>query len=122
MSYLSILGKRKGPKMSIYQRIQDLAKQKKLTVRDIERALNYANGSLRKWKDNANSQKLVEVANYLGVSTDYLLGRDASPKDKGANVVDLKDDDVILTYEGKPIPPEDLKLIQRLMNSTRNDL
>lgn len=125
MPYLSILGKRKGPKMSIYQRIQDLAKQKKLTVRDIERALNYANGSLRKWKDNANSQKLVEVANYLGVSTDYLLGRDASPskgKDKGANVVDLKDDDVILTYEGKPIPPEDLKLIQRLMNSTRNDL
>ena len=111
--------------MSIYQRIQDLAKQKKLTVRDIERALNYANGSLRKWKDNANSQKLVEVANYLGVSTDYLLGRDASPskdKDKGANVVDLKNDDVILTYEGKPIPPEDLKLIQRLMNSTRNDL
>lgn len=62
--------------MSIYQRIKDVASEKNLTVKDIEKALNFSNGSLRKWINNANSERLVQVANYLDVSTDYLLGRD----------------------------------------------
>lgn len=108
--------------MTIYQRIKELARLKGVSIRELEKQLGFSNGAINKWDVKAPSDKLEKVANYFNVSTDYLLGRDASPKDKGANVVDLKDDDVILTYEGKPIPPEDLKLIQRLMNSTRNDL
>ncbi|MGO5385315.1 helix-turn-helix domain-containing protein [Ligilactobacillus salivarius] len=61
--------------MSIYQRIKDVASEKNLTVKDIEKALNFSNGSLRKWVNNANSERLIQVANYLDVSTDYLLGR-----------------------------------------------
>lgn len=61
--------------MTIYERIQEIAKRKRLTVRDIERHLGYANGSLRKWKSNANSERLLEVADFLGVTTDYLLGK-----------------------------------------------
>lgn len=61
--------------MSIYERIQEVAKEKNLTIRDIERYLGYANGSLRKWKNSANSARLIEVAEFLGVSTDYLLGK-----------------------------------------------
>ena len=111
--------------MTIYQRIKELARLKGVSIRELEKQLGFSNGAINKWDVKAPSDKLEKVANYFNVSTDYLLGRDASPskdKDKGANVVDLSKDDVILTYEGKPIPPEDLKLIQRLMNSTRNDL
>ena len=61
--------------MSIYQRIKDVASEKNITVKDIEKALNFSNGSLRKWVNNANSERLIQVANYLDVSTDYLLGR-----------------------------------------------
>lgn len=67
--------------MSIYQRIKDVASEKNLTVKDIEKALNFSNGSLRKWVNNANSERLIQVANYLDVSTDYLLGR-TNIKDK----------------------------------------
>lgn len=108
--------------MTIYDRIKELARLKGISIRELEKQLGFSNGLIRQWTKGTKTTSLEKVANYFNVSTDYLLGRDASPKDKGANVVDLKDDDVILTYEGKPIPPEDLKLIQRLMNSTRNDL
>lgn len=111
--------------MTIYDRIKELARLKGVSIRELEKQLGFSNGLIRQWTKGTKTTSLEKVANYFNVSTDYLLGRDASPskgKDKGANVVDLKDDDVILTYEGKPIPPEDLKLIQRLMNSTRNDL
>lgn len=108
--------------MTIYQRIKELARLKGISIRELEKQLGFSNGLIRQWTKGTKTTSLEKVANYFNVSTDYLLGRDASPKDKGANVVDLKNDDVILTYEGKPIPPEDLKLIQRLMNSTRNDL
>lgn len=111
--------------MTIYDRIKELARLKGISIRELEKQLGFSNGLIRQWTKGTKTTSLEKVANYFNVSTDYLLGRDASPskgKDKGANVVDLKDDDVILTYEGKPIPPEDLKLIQRLINSTRNDL
>lgn len=111
--------------MTIYDRIKELARLKGISIRELEKQLGFSNGLIRQWTKGTKTTSLEKVANYFNVSTDYLLGRDASPskgKDKGANVVDLKNDDVILTYEGKPIPPEDLKLIQRLMNSTRNDL
>ena len=111
--------------MTIYDRIKELARLKGISIRELEKQLGFSNGLIRQWTKGTKTTSLEKVANYFNVSTDYLLGRDASPskgKDKGANVVDLSNDDVILTYEGKPIPPEDLKLIQRLMNSTRNDL
>lgn len=108
--------------MTIYDRIKELARLKGISIRELEKQLGFSNGLIRQWTKGTKTTSLEKVANYFNVSTDYLLGRDASTKDKGANVVDLSKDDVILTYEGKPIPPEDLKLIQRLMNSTRNDL
>ena len=45
-------------KMSIYQRIKDLANEKNITVKDVERALGYSNGTLGKWKDSTNSASL----------------------------------------------------------------
>ena len=35
--------------------------------------------------------------------------------------VDIADDDVIMTFEGKPIPPEDLELMKRLLRGGRNN-
>ncbi|HAJ54536.1 MAG TPA: transcriptional regulator, partial [Lactobacillus sp.] len=43
------------------------------------------------------------------VSIDYLLGND-STTDKAPSEVDIADpkNDTIMTFEGRPIPPEDL--------------
>ncbi|MEF2761105.1 MAG: helix-turn-helix transcriptional regulator [Ligilactobacillus salivarius] len=104
--------------MSIYQRIKDVASEKNITVKDIEKALNFSNGSLRKWVNNANSERLIQVANYLDVSTDYLLGRtekkhyyDLTKKDEkdvGVQVERILNDmtgDV--SFYGEPMTTED---------------
>ena len=104
--------------MSIYQRIKDVASEKNITVKDIEKALNFSNGSLRKWVNNANSERLIQVANYLDVSTDYLLGRtekkhyyDLTKKDEkdvGVQVERILNDmtgDV--SFYGEPMTKED---------------
>ncbi|MCX2455669.1 helix-turn-helix domain-containing protein [Lacticaseibacillus nasuensis] len=39
----------------------------------------------------------------------------AAPDDKKTAKVDLADKDVIMSFEGKPIPPEDLETIRRFL-------
>ena len=59
----------------IYDNIRAEAKKKGNTIRDIERALFYSNGSLRKWNKRAPSDKLTQVADFLQVDPMKLLGR-----------------------------------------------
>ena len=73
---------------------------------------------MRKWVNNANSERLIQVANYLDVSTDYLLGRtekkhyyDLTKKDEkdvGVQVERILNDmtgDV--SFYGEPMTTED---------------
>lgn len=102
--------------MSIYQRIKDLSQEKNTTVRDVERALGYANGTLRKWENNANSQRLIEVANYFGVTTDYLLGRTKSPvKTLDEEINEALDKSV--GTSGKPITDNDRAIIKGMIEA-----
>ncbi|WP_318529262.1 helix-turn-helix domain-containing protein, partial [Ligilactobacillus salivarius] len=61
--------------MTIYQRIKELASEKNISIRELEKQLNFSNGAINKWSSKAPSDKLEKVANYFNVSTDYLLGR-----------------------------------------------
>lgn len=60
--------------MNIYQRIQELAKARKISIRQLEHDLEFSNGTVRKWETSAPTQRLTEVANYFNVSVDDLLG------------------------------------------------
>ncbi|MDT7038790.1 XRE family transcriptional regulator [Lactiplantibacillus pentosus] len=75
------------------------------------------------WKVKEPSiNNLKAVADVLNVSVDYLLGKtDDNSTSKKPKHVDIADDDVIMTFEGKPIPPEDLELMKRLLRGGRNN-
>lgn len=60
--------------MSIYHRIKELAKQRNVSIRAIEQHFNWSNGTISKWKDGANLEKLTKVANYFDVPVSQLLG------------------------------------------------
>lgn len=100
--------------MSIYQRIKELAKSKNISIRELEHQLDFPNGTLQKWIDNANSQKLKKVANFFNVSTDYLLGNEGI---KTANLDDLK---TIMMFGGKPIPEEDKETVLEILRRLRD--
>ncbi|USS85889.1 helix-turn-helix domain-containing protein [Fructilactobacillus cliffordii] len=100
--------------MSIYQRIKELAKNKNISIRELEHQLGFPNGTLQKWVDNANSQKLKKVANYFNVSTDYLLGNGERP------TADLDDLETIMMFGGKPVPEEDKQTVLEILRRLRD--
>lgn len=63
----------------LYLKIKELADKKGVSLAQIERDLNFSNGIISSWKNGRASQdKLAAIADYFGVSTDYLLGRKES--------------------------------------------
>lgn len=94
--------------MNTYEIIKVLAKQKKISIRQLEMRFGYSNGYLAKWANNTpNSDELIKLADYFNVSVDYLLGREeAKPKQ-----IDINDDTVIMTFSGKELSEEDRALV-----------
>lgn len=68
--------------MTIYQRIQELAKIRKISIRQLEQTLNFSNGTIRKWKNTAPIGRLSQVADYFDVTVDYLLGKEENRNEK----------------------------------------
>ena len=99
--------------MTPFDRLKKLADKQGLSINDIETKVGLGKNTLYSWKKKIPSgTNLTKVADFFNVTTDYLLGRDIQ-KNKTA---DLADDDVIFTYQGKPLSDEDKELIKRLMN------
>lgn len=58
--------------------IKSLCVQKGITITELERILNFGNGTLHKWdRGRATTENVGKVADYFDVSVDYLLGRDS---------------------------------------------
>lgn len=60
--------------MDIVDRIQHLVDENNLTIAALERELGLSNGIIKKWKkQNPSCDKIMLIANYLRVSTDFIL-------------------------------------------------
>ena len=58
----------------IYEKVKKLAKAKGISINQIEKDLGFSSSSISKWNSsNPTSSKLKQVADYLGVTMDYLL-------------------------------------------------
>lgn len=85
-----------------WQRFYVLCKQADSTPNAIAKKLSISSGAVTAWKNGRipNSSTLQVIADYFGVSTDYLLGKENPPQpflsDKEAELVrrmqDLDDD------------------------------
>lgn len=68
---------------TVFDRIKNLADSRGKSIVDVEADLGLSKNYLYKWKKSApNSTKLIEVADYFNVSTDYLLGRKENQDNK----------------------------------------
>ncbi|SDN11489.1 helix-turn-helix domain-containing protein [Limosilactobacillus mucosae] len=64
-----------------------------------------------------NVEKLAEYFNVEKSDIDPRFGRD--PREDDLKTADLADDDTIFTFEGKPIPEQDLEYMKRLLRGGR---
>ncbi|EFZ35169.1 helix-turn-helix domain-containing protein [Ligilactobacillus ruminis] len=62
--------------MIMLDRIQELARKRNKNLKEVSRELGFSENYLYTLKTQApSSDKLIKLANYFDVSTDYLLGR-----------------------------------------------
>ena len=111
--------------MNTYEIIKELVKQRFMTVAQLERTLDLSNGSISKWaKSKPNSEPLEKVADYLNVSTDYLLGRTDNPaiagdskeyiwQGKTLNVEEMSSN--VMMFGGRELTDEKKKIIQSII-------
>lgn len=63
--------------MDLYEKIKELAAQRKVSIRQIEEFFGWGNGVINRWRTSKPAiDKVQRVADYFHVSVDYLLGRE----------------------------------------------
>lgn len=62
--------------MTVYERIEFLRKKEGISQGNLEKELNFSNGSISKWKTSMPKiERLEKLANHFGVTTDFLIGK-----------------------------------------------
>ena len=103
----------------IGDRIRDLRNQRRISQTDLSKILHVSQQTVTKWetgKAEPSSGAISNLANFFGVSADFLLGTNTKEHN---NTADLADKDTIFTYEGRPIPAEDLEYMKRILRGGR---
>lgn len=110
--------------MTPFDRLKGLADKQQMSINDVENKVGLGKNTLYSWKKKIpGGQNLEKVADYFHVSTDYLLGRTDEPHQVRAKdtLPDVADEDIILSFEGKQIPPEDLETIRRFLRGGKDE-
>ncbi|MCK3895820.1 helix-turn-helix transcriptional regulator [Streptococcus suis] len=113
--------------MSItFDRIKELAKKQGLSINSLEEKLGYSRNTLYSLKkQNASTDRMQEIADYLNVSLDYLLGRTDNPRiasDETAiidgQVVDLREAAAhTMLFDGRPLDKDDIDFITAVLSA-----
>lgn len=99
-------------------------KEKNISQGKLEKELGFSNGSISKWRTSTpNPERLQKLATYFDVSIEYLMtGIDKdglSEKDNRDIAKDMENirqklvngSDGPLSYDGEPIPEDDVELL-----------
>lgn len=98
--------------MNTYEIIKELAKKKKISIRQLEMRFGYSNGYLAKWKTNTpNADELPRLADYFGVSVDYLLGREEKTS--------LAEKHGEFAFDGEPVSDEEVEFLKSVLAAKR---
>lgn len=105
----------------LYTRIRELALDKGVSLAQVERDLDFSNGSISSWKKGRASQdKILAVANYFDVSADYLLGRTSIKKESLKNLTVDEALDHAMSFNGKPISEHDREVVKSIVDAYLN--
>ena len=104
-------------------KVKDLVDEKKMTIAELERKLDFSQGSISKWdKQSPSSERLQKVANYFSVSTDYLLGLTnvpqwATPQDVLDIERALQLNNTIVAYDGIELTDEEKEQVDSIIRT-----
>lgn len=105
---------------SLFDKIKELCRKQGISLNQLEEKLGYGRNSLYSLKNKKpNAERISEIADYFGVSTDYLLGRTDNPRiateaDQGPDDID----EIIanaMMFDGKPLTDSDKRAIRGIL-------
>lgn len=103
--------------MNTKEIVKELAAKRKLTIAELERNLNIANGTIGKWgRQNPSIETLQKLADYFQVSVDYLLGRE-----EGSNKTYGARGDLLAAHIDDDVSEEDMNDILRYIEYRKNN-
>lgn len=104
--------------MTIGERIAQLRKNRSMSQFQLAKTLNIATSTLGMYETNKrkpNMEMLEKLADFFGVSIDYLLGRSTPDKKHLEQEIDLdKAIDNAMSFDGKPVTEHDRKMMKQL--------
>lgn len=101
--------------MTLFENVKKFSDKRGLSLQNVAKLSGMGVNSIYKWKDPAytpSDTAIIAVATTLGISKEELKGE---PKQRSKKHVDLADDDLFMTYQGKPLSDEDKELIKRIL-------
>lgn len=110
--------------MTFGTRIRELRKMKRMTQEELGKIAGVSKVSISGYENETrqpDQETLLKFADFFNVSVDFLLGRTEQNKAGSPSAVDLADKNVIMSFEGRPIPPEDIELMCRLLRGSKKD-
>lgn len=103
--------------MIAFERIKELAKQKKLSLIEVNDKAGLGTRTIYHWKDKMpNNNNLAAVAKVLGTTVDYLSGLTDDPSLPTDDSFSLDDDKPVM-YHGYTVPDKYLDMIRGLMDA-----
>lgn len=95
-----------------FERTKNLAKEKKISLREVNDKAKLGKNSIYKWKTNKpGTEALTAVAKILGTTTDYLNGLTDDPTPPTKSNAPTTFEDLGLPYKG--VVPEDVNDMYR---------
>lgn len=104
--------------MSVYDNIKKYAKKRGMNLQTVAKKSGLSRNVIYQYNKGVNPtlETLKVIAKVLDVDVSDLLGDNSEvSKEKEKPTIDLNKDDAILTFDGKPIPEEDMEIIKRLL-------
>ncbi len=75
----------------LFERVKDLAKKRNKNLKQVAEEIGLSENAFYKWKNQSpKAETLQKVADYFGVTTDYLLGRTDTPQFSAKNERDVQ--------------------------------
>lgn len=117
---------------NLFQIVKTLCREKGTTQKELAKIIDVSPNTIKNWENNLpNSETLVKIADYFGVTTDYLLGRSSNKLLTRKNERDIQkslkqiydglDDSLSLAYlnnGGVELSEEDAELLKSALQFT----
>ncbi|WP_439818407.1 helix-turn-helix domain-containing protein [Weissella paramesenteroides] len=112
--------------MTTFERIKITAKQRGLSLNQLNDKANLKQNIIYSWKKKTPSaDSLSKVANVLGVSVDYLLGNTENVSKNSDNVIDLdkalSDKGVVMKFQGRELSDKAKRGLLDILNLIDGD-